>query len=172
MLFDHTGHPMGVDRLEPGDVLLTLFDPLMIWSYPIWLATKSKYIHSTVYIGDGLEWSIDWRGSMLRPVGTDRFQHAFRPKDFGAAQRVAEFARSVEAITYGYNLEGAVWQGLQALGGIQNRTPLPWKTKAKFCSEGTTDIFVYENYDIVPHLETGTVLPGDLASPKALVYQI
>lgn len=172
MLLSDSGGLIHLDQLEPGDILLTLFDPFMIWSYPIWFATRSKYIHSTLYVGDGKEWSIDWNGSSLRPVGTDRWQRVFRPNDYAVARAAAEFAKSDKGRVTGYNLEGAVWQGIQSLGGVQQRTPLPWKTKAKFCSEGTTDIFVYLKGDIVPDLETGVVLPGDIDRPQTLAYSL
>lgn len=173
MLLDRNGHFLALADLAPGDILLTLFDPLMPVSYPIAWATRSKYIHTTIYVGHGLEWSINWNGSVIRSVGTDRLQHVFRPKNYQAAKKAAEFVRSPDGKVVEYNLDGAIWQGIQVLGGVQQRSPLPWTTKAKFCSEGTTDVYAYQaDYDLVPWLENGTSLPRDLADPRCRAYQL
>lgn len=155
--------------LEPGDVLVTVAD----YTNPLhWLfawGAGSKYIHTTIYLGDGLEWSIEGFGSRVRPVGTDKYQEAYRAREevFGAAAaRVASRTKITE-----YDIPHLIFLGLQeSVLHIPNnkRANLNFSTKAKICSEGVTDIYVAVGYDIVPGFENGQTMPRDIPTSDKL----
>ena len=156
------------NELRLGDVLVTLFDPFAAWAWAVGVGTKSVYMHTTIYVGNGMEWSVQERGSIIRPVGTDKIQVAFRPLIAEVGPQAARLAMSnpVKA----YNWTGALWQGVQVLAGQENRKPLPWSVKrAKFCSEAVTDIYVAAGYDLVPNLENGATLPKDIPISSMMV---
>ena len=147
--------------LKPGDVLVTVADysNLVHWAFA-WGA-RSKYIHTTIYLGDGLEWSIEGFGSRIRPVGTDKYQEVYRAREehFGVlAARLASKTKIAE-----YDIPHLIFLGIQeAFSQTNKRAKLNFSDKAKICSEGVTDIYVAVGYDIVPEFENGQTMPKDI----------
>lgn len=156
------------NKIELGDILLTVANFADWWSIPIALLERSLYVHATIYLGDNKEWSVQYNGTEIRKVGTDRLQHAFRPYDEKAAMLAIKIAQENPVKNYAW--DNLIWQGVQDLSNNKKRTVLHLIQNAQICSEAVTDIYVKANFDIVPEYENGTTHPKDI--PNGLVYRL
>lgn len=156
-----------VRHLRRGALLLSEFQ----WDKPAHWAVKygarTRWVHGTIYLGDGTEWSQEGMGTVIRPVGSDRSQYAFMPDNYDAAEAAARWAEANPLNGYGY--DGAIWQGIQVLQGADKRLPLPWKAKYPWCFEAITDVYCAVGYDVVPQADLGTVLGDTIANSPMLI---
>jgi len=150
--------------LKPGDILISRMD----WWHPVHLlvaaTTRSQFVHASLYIGDGWEWSVEAFGSRLRRSPTDNVW-IYRPLQAEAAIKAVELALA-NPVT-GYNWSGAVWTGVRA--AETNRSALHRPSTAKYCFEAVTDVYAKCEYDLVPRLDDGAVLGKDIVSSDLLV---
>jgi hypothetical protein len=158
-----------LSKLKPGDILVTIFDWTNPLHWPFAWGAGSKYLHTTIYLGNGLEWSIEGLGSRIRRVGSDRIQEAYRPLDEAYLEPAARLA--MRTIITEYDIPHMLFLGLtQAILHIPDRSRpnLSFSDKAKICSEGVTDIYVAVGYDVVPDFENGQTMPRDITTSKML----
>ena len=160
------------NEIKRGDILVSLFDWRNIFHWGIMLGSRSKYVHCTIYLGDNKEWSVQPEkgggGTKIRPLGSDRFQQAFRLNREDLSVKIADLAE--KTTVNGYNWEGIIWLGVQILEGTAKKTPNTLKMfpQSRFCSEAVTDLCVFVGYDIVPDVEDGATTPQDIAQSKLI----
>lgn len=160
--------------LAPGDLLLTRLhwrDPSLPVHLVVAAATRSRFVHGTLVVSPGEEWSVGPFGPELRPAANDVEAWAYRVNDPGWRDIGAAAARwLLERLPVApkvYDWAGAGFVGVQALMGVQRRSPL--RNAIPYCFEGITDALWQVGFDPVPGVEAGAVLGADIAASPVLL---